>query len=168
MVLPPPSGPADEHDALPADLQPGLAGPSAFPDTRRRRIPAVLYLVTGAAAIALWAVARSSVLVDGGFLVSGIVLLVLGGWHMLAAWHLAIDEVDALGRAGAAVDFPVGQASASLAWRGLRSRPVWRILLYSAEDQPLRRGIAVVDGVDGEVLLSYAEDNPEDWSAFTS
>ena len=34
------------------------------------------------------------------------------------------------------VGFPVGHASAQLTWRGLRSRPTWRILLYSVENPP--------------------------------
>jgi len=53
-----------------------------------------------------------------------------------------------------------------LGWRGLRSRPTWRILLYSAEDPPARRGLVLVDGVDGTVVDHYVGDNPEDWSSF--
>ncbi len=44
------------------------------------------------------------------------------------------------------------------------SRPTWRILLYSAENPPTRRGLVLVDGVDGEIVASFTEDNPEDWS----
>ena len=62
------------------------------------------------------------------------------------------------------VGFAVGHASAQMGWRGLLSRPTWRILLYSAENPPLRRGLVLVDGVDGEVVDWFAEDNPEDWS----
>ena len=62
------------------------------------------------------------------------------------------------------VGFPVGHASAQLGWRGLASRPTWRILLYSAEDPPSKRGLVLVDGVDGEIVDWFAEDNPEDWS----
>jgi len=64
------------------------------------------------------------------------------------------------------VGFAVGHASAQLGWRGLRSRPTWRILLYSSEEPPTRRGIVLVDGVDGEVLAQFTEDNPEDWSQY--
>ena len=60
--------------------------------------------------------------------------------------------------------FAVGHASALLGWRGLRSRPTWRILLDSSEDPPAKRGLVLVDGVDGEVLDQVIEDNPEDWS----
>ena len=45
------------------------------------------------------------------------------------------------------VGFPVGHASAQMGWRGLLSRPTWRILLYSADDPPEKRGLVLVDGV---------------------
>jgi hypothetical protein len=53
-----------------------------------------------------------------------------------------------------------------MGWRGLRSRPTWRILVYSADDPPTKRGLVQVDGVDGTVVSAYVEDNPEDWSEF--
>jgi hypothetical protein len=53
-----------------------------------------------------------------------------------------------------------------MVWRGWLSRPTWRILLYSAENPPSRRGIVLVDGVGGGVLEWFVEDNPEDWSEF--
>jgi hypothetical protein len=62
------------------------------------------------------------------------------------------------------VGFPVGHASAQLGWRGLRSRPTWRILLYSAEEPPQRRGFVLVDAVDGHIVDHFTEDNPEDWT----
>ena len=46
----------------------------------------------------------------------------------------------------------------------LRSRPTWRILLYSAEEPPEKRGFVLVDGVDGEIVEQVVEANPEDWS----
>ena len=58
----------------------------------------------------------------------------------------------------------MGHASAQLAWRGLRSRPTWRILLYSNEARPERRGLVLVDGVDGEIVGRFVEQNPEDWT----
>ena len=51
-----------------------------------------------------------------------------------------------------------------MGWRGLRSRPLWRILLYSDENPPDKRGLVLVDGVDGTVVEHFVEDNPEDWS----
>ena len=63
---------------------------------------------------------------------------------------LDVDEQDALVVATRTVGFPVGHASAQMGWRGLRSRPTWRILCYSAENPPERRALVLVDGVDGE------------------
>jgi hypothetical protein len=125
-----------------------------------------MYLVLGAGCIALWATHRhDAVLVNRGFLGVGLALLAVGAYHLAAAWPLEVDDTDALVAAVRRVGFAVGHASGQLGWRGLRSRPTWRILLYSAEDPPERRGIVVVDGVDGEVLHQFVEDNPEDWSA---
>ena len=77
-----------------------------------------------------------------------------------------MDERDALVAAVREVGFPVGHASAQMGWRGVLSRPTWRILLYSAEDPPTQRGLVLVDGVDGQVLEWFVEDNPEDWSQY--
>jgi hypothetical protein len=76
-----------------------------------------------------------------------------------------VRDTDALVAAVREVGFPVGHASAQLGWRGLRSRPTWRILLYSAEDPPSRRGLVLVDAVDATVLGQLVEDNPEDWAS---
>lgn len=162
-------GAADEvYDVLPADLQPSeVTEPYIFPNNNRRRIPGYLYLFTAAACLALWFFrADEAVLVNDGFLFAAVVLGVVGAYHLVAGWNLDIDESDALVAASAAVGFPVGHASAQLGWRGLRSRPTWRVLIYSAETPPLQRGFVMVDGVDGEVLEHFAEPNPEDWSDF--
>ena len=77
---------------------------------------------------------------------------------------MRLDEKQALSAATAAVGFPVGHASAQLAWRGLRSRPTWRILCYSIEEPPRQRGFVLVDAIDGRVIERLAEENPEtDW-----
>src|SRR5207302_10798372 len=133
----------------------------------RRRIPAVIYLGVATACFVLWATHRgaSHVFVDEGFLWAAIGLFLVGWYHWLAAWPLEIRETDALVAAVRRVGFPVGHASAQLGWSGLRSRPAWRILLYSAEDPPQRRGVVLVDGVSGDVLFDFVEANPEDWSS---
>ena len=162
-----PSGDPDDHvDELPEDLDAsGYVGPYVFPDNNRRRIPGYLYLITAAVCVALWATAGDdAVLVNDGFLWIGIVLALVGAYHLLAGFDLAVDEQDALVHASRAVGFPVGHASAQMGWRGLRSRPTWRILLYSAEEPPKRRGFVLVDGVDGDIVAQVIEDNPEDWS----
>ncbi|MCU1355918.1 MAG: hypothetical protein JWM89_1336 [Acidimicrobiales bacterium] len=160
-------GDAEVRDALPDDLDVSeFVGPYVFPNNNRRRVPGYLYLLIGAACIALWASARGgdAVLVNGGLLGAGIGLGLIGAYHLVAGWNLDIDERDALVAATERVGFPVGHASAQLGWRGLRSRPTWRILLYSAENPPTRRGLVLVDGVDAEIVAWFIEDNPEDWS----
>ena len=155
------------RDEQPEDLDvSGLVGPYLFPNNNRRRVPGALYAVIGAGCIVLWAATRSGdpVLVNGGFLAAGIALLVIAAYHFVAGWNLDVDERDALVAATKQVGFAVGHASAQLGWRGLRSRPTWRILLYSAEDPPRKRGLVLVDGVDGEIVAHFVEDNPEDWA----
>ena len=65
-------------------------------------------------------------------------------------------------RAQQALGFPVGHASAQQVWRGLLSRPTWRVLAYSTEDPPRRRGLVLVDAVDGRVVEHLAEENTDD------
>ena len=154
------------RDELPEDLQPSaFVGPYVFPNNNRRRIPGYLYLFVAMACAGLWVfVADDSVLVNDGYLFAAVILALVGIYQLIAGWDLDVDERDALVQATGAVGFPVGHASAQLGWRGLRSRPTWRVLVYSAETPPAKRGLVLVDGVDGEVLEFFAEDNPEDWS----
>lgn len=155
------------RDALPDDLNAaGYVGPYMFPNNNRRRIPAYLYWGIAAICIALWAVNRGTdnPLVNVGFLVAGIALALIGLYSFVAGWNLDVDERDALVVATRQVGFPVGHASAQMGWRGVLSRPTWRILLYSADDPPEKRGLVLVDGVDGAVVEWFVEDNPEDWS----
>jgi hypothetical protein len=153
-------------DELPEDLDLSeFVGPYTFPNNNRRRIPAAIYLVLGAACILAFATRNGdSALINTGTLWAGVGLVAFGAYGMIAGWTLQVEESDALATASAQVGFPVGHASAQMAWRGLLSRPVWRILCYSAENPPRRRGIVLVDGVSGEVVEWFAEDNPEDWS----
>jgi len=154
----------EQLDALPADLDvTGLVGPYIFPDNSRRRIPGYLYLLIAATLIVITGVAGDSSLVNNGLIFGSIGLALIGLFHLQAGWRLGPDEGDALVAATQAMGFPVGHASAQLAWRGLRSRPTWRILLYSNESPPERRGLVFVDGVNGEIIAKYVEENPEVW-----
>jgi hypothetical protein len=101
-----------------------------------------------------------------GALAAAIVLAAIAAYHFIAGWNLEVDQTEALVVATRTVGFPVGHASAQLAWRGLRSRPSWRILLYSADEPPSMRGLVELDGVDGHVIGEYTELNPEDWSQY--
>ena len=158
---------ADEHipedgDELPGELDvTALVGPYLFPDILRRRIAGTILVVVGGAAAAGGLLSGNTALV-----VTGAGLLALAGYHFLAAWPLAVDQTEALVVASRTAGFPVGHASAQLGWRGLRSRPSWRVLLYSADDPPSERGLVELDAVDGSVLGSYTEPNPEDWTAY--
>jgi hypothetical protein len=156
----------DVRDALPQDLDvSGFVGPYQFPDNSRRRYPGVLYLVIAALCLALW-LARGgdgAVLVNDGFLLAAILLAAAGVMSLTSGWRMHVDEKDALVAASKTVGFAVGHASAQLAWRGVRSRPTWRILCYSAEEPPQRRAFVLVDAVDGRIVEQIVEDNPEDW-----
>ena len=179
------------RDELPEDLDAaGYVGPYTFPDNKRRRIPGLTYLligalllavwatagaengvlvnrglaITGVALVALYAVRGDGVLVNRGLLITGLALLAVGAYHLVAGFPLQVDQTDALAAAGRRVGFAVGHASAQLGWRGIRSRPTWRILLYSNEPTPRTRGLVMVDGVNAEVVSHYVEDNPEDWT----
>lgn len=134
-----------------------------FPDPRQRRISAVAFWIMGAAMVVLWLALRSNAVVSVGTLVGGIVLLLTGVWFWAAGWHMNLDQGEALVAATREVGFPVGHASALLGWRGATARPTWRILLYSAETPPTRRGLVEVDAVTGDVLDSYTGENVEDW-----
>jgi hypothetical protein len=154
----PPAGAGDE---LPEELDITVARPYQVPDNRKRRTAAWCYVVTAAACGAGAAGAG-----NGGLLAAAVFLVVVAAYHFASAWPLKLDETGALAVSAAAAGFPVGHASAQLAWRGLRSRPVWRVLLYSADEPPSKRGLVELDAVDGEILGTYTEDNPEDWSAY--
>jgi hypothetical protein len=160
-----PDTPNDEDptgDQLPEDLDvTAYVGPYVFPDIKRRRIAGTIYFVL--AALTLWAGIASS---NGGLVFGAILLAAIAAYHFIAGWSLNIDQTEALAVASRTVGFPVGHASAQLAWRGLRSRPAWRILVYSADEPPSVRGLVELDAVDGHVLGEYTESNPEDWTQY--
>jgi hypothetical protein len=160
---------AEVRDTLPEDLDAsGYVGPYLFPNNSRRRVPGVIYMVFAVILFGLWVTHRSApqILINDGYLAAAIGLGLFGAYSFITGWDLKVDERDALVASVRQVGFPVGHASAQMGWRGLLSRPTWRILLYSAEDPPTQRGLVLVDGVDGEVLEWFVEDNPEDWSTY--
>lgn len=152
------------RDSLPEDLDvSAFVGPYQFPDNSRRRIPAIIYGVVSVVLFALWITARNSGsgLVNDGMLYAAIGLAAFAVFVATSAWKMSVNERDALVRASQAVEFPVGHASAQQVWRGLRSRPTWRVLCYSAEEPPLKRGLVLVDAVDGRVVECLVESNPD-------
>jgi hypothetical protein len=104
------------------------------------------------------------VLVNSGLVWAAILLGAVGLLSLTSGWKMHIDEKQALVAAQGAVGFAVGHASAQQVWRGLRSKPTWRVLVYSAENPPAQRSLVLVDAVDGRVVEHLTEDNPEeDW-----
>lgn len=152
--------PGDVADAagLPEDLDASAPDlfPYAVPDPARRRRAAVVY---GAAAVLVALLIASGLPAGMWFIVA--VLVALAGWHVVAGWHLAVREGEALEAANRAIGFPVGHASANLGFYGWRSRPIWNVLVFSADDPPTQRGLVRVDGVSGDVVEEYHETIPE-------
>ena len=155
---------SDLRDELPDDLNATeYVGPYQFPDNSRRRKPALLYLAMAAVCLVLWlAAGDESTLINRGVLYAAILLGVFGAFSYTSGWRMHVDEKQALVAAQGAVGFAVGHASAQQVWRGLRSRPTWRVLAYSAENPPRQRALVLVDALDGSVVEQMVEDNPED------
>jgi hypothetical protein len=152
----------DLRDELPEDLDSaGFIGPYQFPDNSRRRWPGVIYLVIAALCVAVYFFATDSAIVNLGFIVAAAVLAVVGIFSITSGWRMKVDEKEALVAAQSALGFGVGHASVQQVWRGLRSRPTWRVLCYSAEEPPRQRGLVLVDAIDGSVVEHMVEDNPE-------
>ena len=153
------------RDELPDDINAAeFVGAYRFPDNSRRRIPGYLYLVLAAACLIAFLTARdSSPIVNGGLAWAAVILGVVAVISITSGWRMRVDEKDALVEAQQAIGFPVGHASAQQVWHGLRSRPTWRVLCYSTEEPPERRGLVLVDAVDGRVIQHLVEDNPEQW-----
>jgi hypothetical protein len=151
------------RDELPADLDvTGFVGPYQFPDNSRRRVPAYIYLGVSCAAAASWAALRGSdtALVNDGFLWAAVLLGAFAVYGLGSSWRMKVDERDALVRATQAVGFAVGHASAQQVWRGVRSRPTWRVFCYSAQEPPHQRGLVLIDAIDGRVIERLVEVNP--------
>lgn len=154
----------DIRDQLPEDLNAvDHVGAYDFPDNSRRRIPGVIYAVLALGCIVLWWVAtdRGSALVNGGLVAAAALLAVMALISITSGWRMTIDESEALVLATRKVGFAVGHASAQQVWRGLRSRPTWRIFCYSIEEPPANRGLVLVDAVDGRIVECLVQENPE-------
>ncbi|MEY4025480.1 MAG: hypothetical protein RL438_993 [Actinomycetota bacterium] len=151
------------RDQLPSDLDvSAFVGPYQFPDNSRRRIPGYLYLGIAGLSLLLWLISdQSSGLVNDGFLVFAIALAAFAVFVLTSSWKMTINERDALVHASRAVEFAVGHASAQQVWRGVRSRPTWRVFCYSAQEPPTHRGLVLVDAVDGEIVECLVEINPD-------
>lgn len=159
---------SDLRDQLPEDLNAvEHVGPYQFPDNSRRRWPAAIYLLFAVVLLVVWLLKRGDdhVLVNEGWAWAAVLLGAVGLFSFTSGWRMHVDEKQALVAAQGAVGFAIGHASAQQVWRGIRSRPTWRVLVYSAENPPRQRGLVLVDAVDGSVVEHMTELNPEDdWS----
>ena len=154
---------ASPGDSLPdeLDLNAATLGPYQFPDIQRRRIAGWLYI-----AVSLVSLTGGAWSANRGMMLGGAGLVIVAAYQFWCAFPLVVDQTQALAVASREVGFAAGHASAQVTWRGLRSKPMWRVVLYSAEDPPKQRGIVELDAVDGSVVFSTNEPNPEDWSGF--
>lgn len=141
-------GLADEI-AIEEDLDSNVFGEFRFPSPDRRRLAGWVFVVFGLVAL---------ISIDGGWPVA-VGFGVLAIWQFLSSWPLAVDENEAMTVAAAALDFPVGHASAAVRFHGWRSRPRWSVILYSAVEPPDQRALVVIDAVNGELAETpYVEE----------
>jgi hypothetical protein len=154
----------DLRDQLPDDLN-AVDNIAAydFPDNSRRRIPGALYVGFAVVCVAVWFLGdgENSALLNRGILFAALLLSVMAIITITSGWRMTVDEKQALVVATRAVGYPVGHASAQQVWRGIRSRPTWRIFCYSVEEPPLQRGLVLIDAVSGEVIETLLETNPD-------
>ncbi len=135
--------------AIEEELDSNVIGPYRFPDPVRRLIPAAIYLV---AAIVV-AISISPV--------PALLLIGLGAWHAISAFSLNVDQEEAMVAAASEVPFSVGHASAAVTFHGLRARPRWSVILYSAAEPPDQRALVVLDAKTGQVIGEpFVEDIP--------
>lgn len=154
----------DIRDQLPDDLNAvDHVAAYDFPDNSRRRIPGILYGIAALLCLLIWKIGNSndSVLVNRGLVFAACLLGAMSMISFTSGWKMSIDESEALVRATRKVGFPVGHASAQQVWRGVRSRPTWRIFCYSVEEPPRQRGLVLVDAVNGDIVECLVEDNTD-------
>ncbi len=140
---------------VPDDLDSMVHGPYSVPSPRRRLRAGAVYAV-----FVLVAVAAALGGLGDGFWLAAAALAVIAVYHAVAAWRLPVREGKALELAGGAVEFAVGHASAQVGFVGWRARPVWNVLVFSADDPPAQRALVRVDGISGDVVDRYVEDVP--------
>ncbi len=107
---------------------------------------------------------RDAVYVNDGFLLAGVLLVVARRLPPAGGVGPRRRRARRPGRRQQGGRLPRRPRVGAARLAGLRSKPTWRILLYSAEEPPEQRGLVLVDGVDGSIVAHFVEDNPEDWS----
>ena len=144
-----------DAEGVPEDLDSSLAGPYLIPSPRRRRRAGAVYAV-GALLAAVAALAG----LPAGFWFVALALALIAGYHWVAGWHLEVGDPEALSLANRAVEFPVGHASAAVSFEGWLAKPVWNVLVFSADEPPTQRGLVRIDARTGAVVDVYVEDVP--------
>lgn len=142
--------------ALPDDLNADVLGPYTVPSLTRRRQAGMYYL----AGALVTAVAAATSLPDGLYVFAALMALI-GAYHFASAWDIEVSDADALDRANQEIGFPVGHASAAVSFDGWRAKPVWNVLVFSADDPPSERGLVRIDALDGTVKETLREANTD-------
>jgi hypothetical protein len=146
-----------EAAVLPEDLNANAVGVYSVPNTDRRRWAGLVYLVAGA----IVGLSITQGLPSGMWLIAGL-FFVLGIHHIASGWDLKVREGEALDIANKVVGFGVGHASAQLTFKGLRAKPIWNVLVFSADEPPTQRALVRLDAISGGVIEQYAEPVPVD------
>jgi len=141
------------HAGMPDDLDANVLGPYEVPDPAQRRRSGIVYLV--AALITVIGIVLG--LPSGMWIIVG-VFVAIAAYHMAGGAHLEVTDSRALTLATGAVGFPVGHASAVLGFDGVLARPIWNVLVFSADEPPSQRGLVRVDGRSGRVVETYTEE----------
>jgi hypothetical protein len=145
-------GDVAREEAVPEDLDSTQRVPYAIPSTARRRVAGVIYLAAAAAGAVPVAMGFPR-----GVLAMAAVLGLIGVWHLASAWQIGVLDPEALDAANREVGFVVGHASAAVGFEGWRARPVWNVLVFSADDPPTQRALVRVDAVQGGVIDKYED-----------
>jgi hypothetical protein len=136
---------------MPEDLDATQREPYSIPSTRRRGTAALVYAVAAILGGTGAVMSHASLWFAAGL------LGVLAVWHWAAAWRIEVLDPEALEIANREVPLAVGHASAAVGFDGWRARPIWNVLVFSADDPPSQRGLIRVDAVDGRVVGTYVE-----------
>ena len=150
--------PADVAEAadVPDDLQSLVLDPFAVPEPARRTKAGHVYVV--AAVLTAITVVRG---LPSGMWGIVIALSVVAGYHYLTSWPLPVRENRALEIANMTTSFPIGHASAAMNFEGWLAKPVWNVLVFSADDPPTERGLVRVDALTEAVIETYVESIPD-------
>ncbi len=146
--------PADVAAAvnLPEDLDANTLGEFTIPDITQRRSAGYVYVVA-----ATLAAGGALAGLGFGYWIAVGVLAAIAAYYMASGKKLQVFEDEALELANRSTDFAVGHASAVLGFDGLLARPIWNVLVFSADDPPSQRGLVRVDARAGSIIEQYVE-----------